>query len=69
MLFLIFVMFVQPCTTTSKACVFLGNYNFASSSPLRVGSVEIIVQNVLHVVHAVESNASDYIQTNAYLCE
>jgi len=31
------------CTTTSKACVFLGNHNFASSSPLRVGSVEIIV--------------------------
>ena len=31
------------CTTTNKACVFLGNYNFASSSPLRIGSVEIIV--------------------------
>ena len=30
-------------TTTSKARVFLGNYNFASSSPLRVGSVEIII--------------------------
>ena len=44
------------CTTTSKAHVFLGNYNFASSSPLRVGSVEIIVKNVHHVVHAVESN-------------
>ena len=35
------VMFVLG--TTSKACVFLGNYHFASSSPLRVGSVEIIV--------------------------
>ena len=31
------------CTATSKACVFLGNHNLASSSPLRVGSVEIIV--------------------------
>ena len=29
------------CTTTSKPRVFLGN--FASSSPFRVGSVEIIV--------------------------
>ena len=29
--------------TTSKARVFLGNYDFASLSPLRVGSVEIIV--------------------------
>ena len=31
------------CTTASKARVFLGNYNFASLSPLRVGLVEIIV--------------------------
>ena len=45
---------------------FLGNYNFASSSPLRVCSVEIIVLNVPHVVHVVESNFSDYIQSNAY---
>ena len=35
-----FVMFVLPL---SKARVFLGNYNFALSSPLSVGSVEIIV--------------------------
>jgi len=41
--------------------VFLGNYNFASSSPLRVVSVEIIVYNVPHVVHAFESFFSDYI--------
>ena len=54
------------CTTTSKAHVFLGNYNFALSSPLRVGSVEIIVYNVPHVFHAVESNFLGYIQTNAY---
>ena len=39
---------------------------FASSSQLRVVSVEIIVQNVTQVVHAVESNCSDYIQTNAF---
>jgi len=31
------------CTTTSKARVFMGSYNVASSSPLRVGWVEIIV--------------------------
>ena len=31
------------CTTTSNACVFLGNYNFALSSPLTAGSVERIV--------------------------
>ena len=30
-------------TTTSKARVVLGNYNFASSSSLRVGSAEIFV--------------------------
>ena len=54
------------CTTTSKAFVFLSNFNFASSSPLRVGSVQIFVLNVPHVVHAVEYNCSDYIQTNAY---
>ena len=53
------------CTTPSKARVFLGNYEFASSSPLRVGSVEIIVKIVPHVIHAVESNFSDFIQTNA----
>ena len=45
---------------------FLGNYTFESSSSLRVGSVEIIVLNVPHVVHAVESIFSAYIQTNAY---
>ena len=42
------------CTTTIKARVFLGNNNFASSL-LRVGSVEIIIENVPYVVHAVES--------------
>ena len=36
-------MLCYVCTTTSKARVFLGNTNFASSSPLRVGLVEIIV--------------------------
>jgi len=60
------LLYVCRSTTTGKARVFLGNYNVASSSPLRVGSVEIIVLNVSHMVHAVESNFSDYIQTNAY---
>ena len=29
------------CTTTSKERVFLGNYNFASSSPMRVAVPQI----------------------------
>ena len=37
------VYLYHVCITTSKARVILGNYKFASSSPLRVGSVEIIV--------------------------
>jgi len=56
-------MFVLPLV---RHVIFLGNYNFASSSPLRVGSVEILAENVPRVVHAVESNFSDYKQTNAY---
>ena len=51
------VMFVLPLV---RPC-FSGYYHFASSSLLRVGSVEIIVKNVPHVVHAVVSNFSDYI--------
>ena len=56
----------EKTSNSSKECVFLGNYNFASSSPIRVCSVEIIVQNVPHVVHAVKSIFYDFIQTNAY---
>ena len=70
MLFLIHILPEEKtcyvCTTTSKARASLGNYNFPLSSPLRVGLVEIIVKSLSHLVHAVESIFSDYIQTNAY---